>query len=310
MANQKKTYFLCPTWDYHPDGPIQLGNIILSPSTPDEPLNPGAERVPPPADALFPPTSKTGAAWREERTHEGRYGLWTRFLASSSSALGLGLGVGLDAGAHHGAARAHALAFDRLDTAEFLPMPAYLAACVAAAPAVRAAVRRRGPRARLYMVTALKTARGARGASEARAERGVELGATLDGSAPALLAAAAAPPVALGPEVRGSWGRAEAVSFGGSSDFVFAFRLRRLVVRRSGEVVSHSQYTTGAMFDANGGGYRRGEDDPPFVVEGLAAEDASARDFGWEDVAEVVVDDADEEECVCVLPKPELPVSI
>ncbi|KAK4040988.1 hypothetical protein C8A01DRAFT_45809 [Parachaetomium inaequale] len=34
MANQTKQYFLAPSWDYPPNGPIALGNIIISPSRP------------------------------------------------------------------------------------------------------------------------------------------------------------------------------------------------------------------------------------------------------------------------------------
>jgi hypothetical protein len=86
--------------------------------------------------------------------------------------------------------------------------------------------------------------------------------------------------------------------FEGSSDFVFAFRLRRLRVSRRSGVASHDEYTTGAMYDENGGARAQ---DLPFVVEGVAEEDASAQDFGWEDMAEVVMES--EDECVCVLPK-------
>jgi hypothetical protein len=107
MANQRKTYFLCPTWDYHPDGPIQLGSIILSPRTPAETINPAAARVPPPPDALFPATSQTGVTWTREHHAAGRYGLWTRFLESSSSSVaGGGGGAGIDASVR--AARTHA----------------------------------------------------------------------------------------------------------------------------------------------------------------------------------------------------------
>jgi hypothetical protein len=89
MSNQKKTFFLCPTWDYHPDGPIQLGNIILSPSTPAEALN-NPESLPPTQDTLFPPTTKTSVTWSKEKLQSGRYGLWTEFL---SFITGLGVDV-------------------------------------------------------------------------------------------------------------------------------------------------------------------------------------------------------------------------
>ena len=37
--NRAKTYFLCPTWDCPPDGPIFLGSIIDDPLEPETSLN-------------------------------------------------------------------------------------------------------------------------------------------------------------------------------------------------------------------------------------------------------------------------------
>ncbi|KAL7953082.1 hypothetical protein V8C34DRAFT_297866 [Trichoderma compactum] len=63
MSNQKKIFFLCPTWDYHPDGPIKLGSIILSPSAPTEALNNfifSTQSIPP---NVFPRRSIWHATW-------------------------------------------------------------------------------------------------------------------------------------------------------------------------------------------------------------------------------------------------------
>ncbi|KAK3896765.1 hypothetical protein C8A05DRAFT_39689, partial [Staphylotrichum tortipilum] len=58
MANTRKTYFLPPSWNYHPSDPIQLGNLIISPSTPADALNDPACPRPSP-ESLFAPVPKT-----------------------------------------------------------------------------------------------------------------------------------------------------------------------------------------------------------------------------------------------------------
>jgi hypothetical protein len=280
MSNQKKTYFLCPTWDYHPKGPIQLGNIILSPSTPAEALN-GRESLPPAQDTLFPPTTKSGVTWSKEKL-SGRYGLWTEFLSFLT-------GLGVHASVSHDSSAEQAYAFDAIDTTEFIPTRDYLARSMAA-PAVVSFLEKSCFRKPVYMITALKVVRGARAKSALSRSLGAELKVGLDGTWTGA-------PAKFGPEVRVEWNDEESGSFDGSSDFVFAFRLRKVVVHRSGET-THVEYTKGAMHGADG--RPAGLQGLPFVVEGLAGEDASAQEFGCGAMAEVVDED---EGCVCVQPE-------
>ena len=57
-----KTYFLAPTLDCPPSGPIALGSIITSPANPEIPLNP-----PLPIDhALMPISEKHEDNWKHE----------------------------------------------------------------------------------------------------------------------------------------------------------------------------------------------------------------------------------------------------
>jgi len=280
MANQKKTYFLCPTWDYHPDGPIQIGNIILTPSTPAEPLN-DCERRLPGQDSLFPPTIKTGVTWSREKLRSGSYGLWTELLSFL-------VGLGMDAAVDHESSAEDRFAFDRLDTIEFMPTPEYLARNIAA-PAVASYLKKSRFRKAVYMITAVKVARGARVKSAASQAFGAELNVGMDSTLTGT-------PVSFGPEVRTTWSSRESGSFGGSSDFVFAFRLRKVIVHRSGEI-THAEYTKRAMYDADGRPPQR--QGLPLVIEGLAGQDASAGDFGYDVTVEVVDED---EECLCVQP--------
>jgi hypothetical protein len=38
MANRNAYYFLVPTWDIPPNGPLKLGSVIGSPKTVESPL--------------------------------------------------------------------------------------------------------------------------------------------------------------------------------------------------------------------------------------------------------------------------------
>lgn len=278
MSNQKKTFFLCPTWDYHPDGPIKLGNIILSPSAPTEALNcfDGAPLTP---DALFPSTTKTGVTWSKEKLHSGRYGLWNAFLT----------GLGVAANVSHDYSAEQLYVFDAIDTTEFIPTSEYLRRSMASPPVVSFLEKSRF-RKHLYMITALKIARGAR----VKSAHGWSLGAEIRVD-PAYAISRA--PVTLGPEIREKWKGGESSSFDSSSDFVFAFRLRKIVIHRNGKI-THHEYTKRAMYD-EAGVLQVEPQDLPFEVEGLANEDASAQEFGCVGVTEVIHDD---EECLCVQP--------
>ncbi|KAK4102095.1 hypothetical protein N658DRAFT_485477 [Parathielavia hyrcaniae] len=282
MANPQKTYFLSPSWDYHPSGPIQLGNLIVSPTTPAEALN-GPDCPRPPPSACFPPTTKTGETWSSTDQRAGRYGLWTEFLSSTL----VGLGAGVDLAVEHALAASQTFRFESSETREFLPTAEFVMSCLAASPAALAFLSRSRFRKHLYMVTAVKIVRGASAETARARSRGVEVGVTLEG---ALVGGA---PVSLGPELRAEKAGFESGSFEGSSDFVFAFRLRKIVVRRgTAEVVKNAQYTSGAMYDAD-----VKQDGVSFVLDEAACEEASADGEDGKTVVE------DGEEVICVKPQ-------
>ncbi|KAB8278136.1 hypothetical protein BDV30DRAFT_234084 [Aspergillus minisclerotigenes] len=203
MASQKKAFFLTPTWEYNPTGPVQLGNIILSPTNPAEALN-GPHRVAPIPESLFPVTTKTGVTCT---------------------------------GVSHQSSVGETYAFDMIETMEFIPTPEYLAQNMAA-PAVVKFLERSRFRKYLHMITGLKVVRGAKIKSAASRASGVDFKVRVDMSGTGV-------PVNLGPEIATERKYRVRGSFESISDFVFAFRLRRIVVHRSGEI-THAEYTKGA----------------------------------------------------------------
>ena len=193
MANPQKTYFLPPSWDYHLAGPLQLGNLILSPAHPAEALN-GPSCPRPPSTALFPPTTKTAETWSSSLQSSGRYGIWTQALSTLR-------GAGGGAGAHVGFERAReermVFRFGESETREFAPTAEFVRACLEASPAAVEVLRRSRFRDHLYMITAVKVVRGVSAEMVSVRERGVEVKAGFDGRV-----VGGGVPVKFGPEVR------------------------------------------------------------------------------------------------------------
>jgi len=92
MANNQICFFYAPTWDYPPDGSIQLGNVIASVKNPHAPLH----YVPPDEADMFS-TSKHDVQYTKEKLRSGKFSILTKFL----SLLGFGADVGAELGSRY-----------------------------------------------------------------------------------------------------------------------------------------------------------------------------------------------------------------
>ncbi|KAF3019350.1 hypothetical protein E8E14_010666 [Neopestalotiopsis sp. 37M] len=89
MANPQHFYFYAPTWDYPPDGPIKLGNVLTSVGTPQRPLTcvpPGDSDAE--GDNVFS-TKKTDAEYTKEKLRSGKFSILTKFLSKCAEASGV-----------------------------------------------------------------------------------------------------------------------------------------------------------------------------------------------------------------------------
>lgn len=133
--------------------------------------------------------------------------------------------------------------FSLIETTTFTPSTSYIESVISA-PRVRqflhTATMVRS--ASIYIVTGLKTVSGAKVKTLAARSRHGILGVDVDGT---LLGGI---PIAGGPEISGKREDKQQASWDGSSDFVFAFRVRRVKVSKHNEVKSDEDYTRGANF--------------------------------------------------------------
>lgn len=83
MANQIPYYYFAPTWDFPPNGPLQLGNVLMSMKKPERPLFTASL---PSATEII--TSEEGQVdFTLEKLKAGKFSILTRFVQF------IGLGV-------------------------------------------------------------------------------------------------------------------------------------------------------------------------------------------------------------------------
>ena len=88
MSNAIYSYFYAPSWDYLPDGPIKLGNVITSIERPEDPLH----TAPYPKDEELILSEKKQVEYSHEKLRVGKFSILTKFL----SILGVGVDLGMD----------------------------------------------------------------------------------------------------------------------------------------------------------------------------------------------------------------------
>ncbi|EJP70990.1 hypothetical protein CRV24_002565 [Beauveria bassiana] len=267
-----KTYFLCPTSDFiHPPpaGSLCLGSIIRSTSAPQLPLNQAS------AVAVAnpnPPQVETN--WKKTVSAETGlgFGVYAQFL---QLAMGGGSGIGPEVDVERSRHAVNVFTFDTMTTLSFEPTSQYVEEAVKA-PAVQAWLReprqRFSPLVTLFLVTGMKLVNGARikyslsGSTAITANLGVDvpqLGFT------------------VGPKGRWSSTDDDETEFSRESEFIFAFRVKRL---RIGRKISTEEYSKGA-FLANGDERKDVHLEPVLVddVDGSTLEKANVVSDATED---------------------------
>lgn len=132
--------------------------------------------------------------------------------------------------------------FEKMHTHERFPSEEYIKALIQRSPVATRILATQHKS--LYVIVGVKTVSGA---AVKRARYG-NIGGSLDISVDAAVAGLPVP-ASFGPSVVFSSGSNESVSFEGSDDFVFAFRVQKLRMKRREESVRQENYAKGAMFE-------------------------------------------------------------
>lgn len=236
-----------------PAGPLCLGSIIRSTSTPQYPLN--RANVVAVADAV-PPVVETD--WRKTISVEKglSLGLYAQFLQLATGGLPLGPEVDVE----HSNKTANAFEFGTVTTLAFEPTQEYVQEAIKA-PAVQTWLRepkqRFAPVVSLFLVTGMKLVKGARIKYSTSQSTMVTGNIGIDVTALGMT---------LGP--KGHWISTtdDGTEFNRESEFVFAFRVKRLKLGRRLKV---EEYNKGAFMAVGG----EQEDDESVLVEDVDGSD-------------------------------------
>ncbi|KAF2245817.1 hypothetical protein BU26DRAFT_488470 [Trematosphaeria pertusa] len=228
MANQKALYYFAPTWDYPPTGPIKLGAVLATIDTPERPL----ALLSPSETDVFSSTKST-VQYSKEKLRSGGFSILTTFLSF--------LGFGADAGLSR---ENSSFSFDRIETSQFIPTDAYVRKCAEAGP-VRRYLEKARYRKPVYIITGVKVVSGAQARTATSQVRGGAIGLEVDGT----VWSGGMVPVSGGPQIELAEASDKETSWEWSGDFVFAFRVSRVRVQKTGTVQSEKPYAKGAMLD-------------------------------------------------------------
>jgi hypothetical protein len=294
MANNQICFFYAPTWDYPPGGPIKLGNVISSVKNPHHALH----CVPPEGTDVFS-TSKRSVQYTKEKLRGGKFSILTKFL----SFLGIGADVGAeldnrwenpcsdqhDMFAIDDTSLAETFSFDTIETSQFSPTTPYLQGCLEA-EGVRRFLQIARYRKPVYVITGVKVVTGAKAESLKSHSVGANLEVELDGTVWSGV------PVSGGPGLEGKAGSKASTKWSATDDFVFAFRVTKVVAGKlPGQVLKEEEYRKGAMLESK----QESIEAPKVSVLEYLDLDATSEGFDTEDLLE------DEHKVVVVTPAEE-----
>lgn len=166
-------------------------------------------------------------------------------------------------------------AFKRVVTMQFVPRDDYIQKCIEA-EAVRRHLDRSRYRKPVYIITGVKTVYGAKAKSYKSRGHVSKLGGSIDGT----VWSGGASPVSVDPGVEGKRETKSSTTWEGSSDFVFAFRVRKVHVNKKTQVPDEKHdYKKGALLRSEIDKNR--EDLPDLFIS--SQEDPKAEDEGYEE---------------------------
>ncbi|RMJ17430.1 hypothetical protein CDV36_002888 [Fusarium kuroshium] len=225
-----KSYFPVPSRDCSPDGPIVLGSILADPLDPESPLN-------------DKPISLDGQTIRKHDQLDVQLSTKESSQASAGLFAKIFHSAGLDVSGR-GSTRVHSSAkFKKLQTLSFEPTHEYMTKSLST-PMVQQYLARYHMRKRVFMVTGVKIAFGAKVRDDESHLSGGNISLGLDADAAGL-------PLSVGPRADASRRTSQTISFKQSSPFVFAYRLREIRYRK-GIPTKNKTYRDGALYELGG----------------------------------------------------------
>jgi hypothetical protein len=237
MGSPVKSYFLAPNFDIPPppEGPVALGSIIYNPAAPERSLN-RDDPIPIPPASIYTSHKEN---WKVSQAHlrERSVGVWAQI-----SQLIIGLGGKINFDHNHDSGTVYDC--QRLDTQRFQPDNDYIWRSLQNAR-VQNYIKRAWFGKPVYMITGIKVARGVTAESLESKQYGGTVKVGVDGTPVGV-------PITVGPKASSSSEHIEAISWGGSSDFVLCYSLSKIRSRKNDGTFTEGVFNKGALYDIDG----------------------------------------------------------
>lgn len=230
MASYTPTYIPTPNWDIPADSNlVVLGRLIKDPKDPQSKI-PESGVSPIESSAIYQ-GEKIDWETTLEKVHSGTIGLWAKCMQF--------VGGGLSFSQLKSTVENHR--FSVLETKYFLPEEDYLARALED-PGVQAYLQVHNWRKPVYLVTGIKTARGASVRTDNKTMRSTRMELKAD-------ATAVGANIDVGPEVSWDLGNKRDVSYGGSTDYIFAYQLTMMKPKKKGNSFQNRRFVRGALYE-------------------------------------------------------------
>ncbi|KAI0543460.1 hypothetical protein F4679DRAFT_110541 [Xylaria curta] len=229
MSSLHSTYIPSPNWDTPADSDIVvLGRLIKDPKDPESKVpKSSADPIPPPQ---IYKGEKTDWETTLEQVRSGHIGLWAKCLQS--------IGGQLSLSETKSSIEEHK--FEYLETKYFLPDDDYLALALEDI-GVRAYLQVHNWRKPVFLITGVKIARGARVSTESSSERSADVEVKANAESVGM-------PNEVGPKAGWESKKKKGVLYDGSTDYIFAYQLLRMMPKKGGKKVLNESYVKGAVF--------------------------------------------------------------
>lgn len=278
-----KTYFLVPTRDTPPSGPIFLGSIITSPRSPELSINSKKS-------ALLSTLEVQETTLKDSSRHlslgsKGKTGIWAEFIG--------GMGIGGELSTTWENTSTSTYKFAELVTRTISPSLGEIQA-IFQGQDVQSCIKDSRFRDNLYIITGVKIAKGANVVIEKVRARGGNLNFGVDATPLGV-------PIKVGPDIEVSKEAGQGLEERHEDAFVFAYRLREIKYRRK-VVEKQTEYLKGDLMGVGPGEEKKGAvDDLMELVDGddeaellkFDERDVKGGDFDADETA--AVDDDGEE---------------
>ncbi|KAI6089779.1 hypothetical protein F4821DRAFT_52744 [Hypoxylon rubiginosum] len=229
MSSNSPTYIPSPNWDIPADSDIVvLGRLIKDPKNPESKI-PYSSTDPVPPAKIYE-GEKIDWQTTLDKLRSGNIGLWAKCLQA--------IGGQLSFNQLKSSMEDHK--FANLETKYFLPEDEYLALAIKDT-GVQAYLQVHNWRVPVYLITGIKIARGASVSTESSTDRSAKAEVKMD-------ATSADVPVEVGPEASWESKKKSGTSYGGSTDYIFAYQLMEMRPKKGGKPSSNKTHVKGAVF--------------------------------------------------------------